>query len=121
MFAFAAAAAVVCLAYLPDGLAPVGVVCWSHLLGFPLGWVFSRGHGRVDWQLMLWELRRQERRDEHDEQVRARVDELLAKVSRAGMENLTRRERAFLRNASHQFRHWQETDSVNHDDRGPHE
>lgn len=102
---YAAAAVLVCVAYLPD---ECGVVYLAHLLGLPYGWVFARLERRIGWYLMLWELRQAERSAARELRLRARVDGLLDKVHRVGMENLTFRERTFLMSASRKFQHWRQ-------------
>ena len=116
VLAYGLLATLVCVAYLPDAF---GVVCWAHLLGLPLGWGFGRVQPHLDWHVMLWQLRRHERLAAREKTLRARVDELLAKVSQLGMGSLTRSERTFLRDASRKFRHWQATDAIRDTEREP--
>jgi len=100
---YAAVAALVCVAYLPDAL---GVVCVAHIIGLPYGWIFCRFEKRFGWYLILWELRRADRRAAKERKLRAHVDRLLAKVQDGGLNKLSFRERAFLRLASRKFQQW---------------
>ena len=74
------------------------------LLGFPLGVLFVRHEASVADVVMPLYRRVAERRKRRERRVRLRVEELLEKVNRDGIESLTHRERAFLKRASRQYR-----------------
>jgi hypothetical protein len=54
--------------------------------------------------LRKWQIRQQEKELMKDHELRAKVDEILDKVNRDGLRNLTWRERSFLKNASKRYK-----------------
>lgn len=80
------------------------VAHFAHLGGLLYGFLFVRYEPRFMNLLGTWQMRQQEKEVMRGEDVRKRVDELLEKVSREGLNNLTKRERMFLNNASKEFR-----------------
>lgn len=80
------------------------VAHFAHLGGLLYGFLFVRYEPRLVKLIATWQLRQQEKEIRKEESIRKRVDELLEKVSREGLNKLTRRERLFLNNASKEFR-----------------
>lgn len=80
------------------------VAHFAHLGGLLWGFLFVRYEPRLKNLTLTWQMRQREKEIKKEEDIRRRVDELLEKVSREGLHNLTRRERVFLNNASKEFR-----------------
>lgn len=76
----------------------------THVGGLAAGFLFIR----YEWTFRSITRRRAHRRNnrarESDRQIRERVDQLLAKVNRKGINSLTWRERSFLKRASKRFK-----------------
>lgn len=83
-----------------------GVAYYAHLGGLLYGFLFVRYEPRV-WDLVsLWQAKQRARELREGEEIRRRVDSLLDKVNRVGLENLTGKEMEFLQKASQKFRKW---------------
>jgi membrane associated rhomboid family serine protease len=86
------------------GGGPSDVAAFAHLGGLLTGYMFVR----YEWDLRTFIAAQQdrwrERREREGEDIRERVDDLLDKVHREGLQSLTRREKAFLKRASEHFR-----------------
>ncbi|MFO7898414.1 MAG: rhomboid family intramembrane serine protease [Planctomycetota bacterium] len=76
----------------------------AHLGGFAFGWLFPQLERAVQGFRERQASDRVARRREEEREVREKVDELLAKVGREGLNSLTKREREFLKRASKTFR-----------------
>lgn len=87
-------------------LMPAGgnVAHFAHLGGLLYGFLFVRYEPKFSNLLISWQIQQQEKEYKKEEELKRKVDQLLDKVNREGMKNLTRKERAFLRNASKQYR-----------------
>ncbi|HDY67311.1 MAG TPA: rhomboid family intramembrane serine protease [Candidatus Scalindua sp.] len=87
-------------------LMPAGgnVAHFAHLGGLLYGFLFVRYEPKFSNLLISWQVQQQEKEYKKEEELKRQVDQLLDKVNREGMKNLTRKERAFLRNASKQYR-----------------
>lgn len=87
-------------------LMPAGgnVAHFAHLGGLLYGFLFVRYEPKFSNFLISWQVQQQEKGYKKEEELKRKVDQLLDKVNREGMKNLTRKERAFLRNASKQYR-----------------
>jgi len=70
---------------------------FAHLGGLVYGFLFVRYSYRVAEYLKKWQIHHQEKEIMKEQEVRTRVDEILDKVNREGLRNLTRRERNFLK------------------------
>jgi membrane associated rhomboid family serine protease len=81
-----------------------GVGYLAHLGGAAFGFIFYRYQDRLDAYLERVERRIQKSEREHDEEIEARLDTLLEKISKDGISSLSRKERDFLKRAS---RHYQ--------------
>ncbi|KKM23206.1 hypothetical protein LCGC14_1617530, partial [marine sediment metagenome] len=83
-------------------LMPAGgnVAHFAHLGGLLYGFLFVRYEPKFSNLLISWQVQQQEKEYKKEEELKRQVDQLLDKVNREGMKNLTRKERAFLRNAS---------------------
>lgn len=85
------------------GPASSGTASWAHIGGVLAGFLWFRFEDPIQtW----WQGRhsRQERRLAEREAVfKERVDEILAKITREGMNSLTRKEREYLRRASEEY------------------
>ncbi|NUO07575.1 MAG: rhomboid family intramembrane serine protease [Candidatus Brocadia sp.] len=77
---------------------------FAHLGGLVYGFLFVRYSYRVTGYLKKWQFYQQEKELMKDQELRAKVDEILDKVNREGMRNLTWRERSFLRSASKRYK-----------------
>lgn len=77
---------------------------FAHLGGLVYGFLFVRYSYRVVDLLRKWQIRQQEKELMKDHELRAKVDEILDKVNRDGLRNLTWRERNFLKNASKRYK-----------------
>jgi len=76
----------------------------AQLAGLAFGLLFAAYEPRVTALLRTLESRRRAHEAQQAAQTRQRVDDLLDKINREGMAQLTRRERAFLRRASKLYR-----------------
>jgi len=81
-----------------------GVATFTHLAGFLAGFLFIRYEWTLHSALLKQVQRHYDRARETDKQLRDKVDQLLEKVNREGINNLTWRERAFLKRASKRFK-----------------
>ena len=77
---------------------------FAHLGGLIYGFLFVRYSYRVVEYLNKWYLYQQEKELQKEQELRAKVDEILDKVNREGLQNLTRRERSFLKSASKKYK-----------------
>ncbi|MCF6158452.1 MAG: rhomboid family intramembrane serine protease [wastewater metagenome] len=73
---------------------------FAHLGGLLYGFFFVRYSYRVSEYLSRWQIQYHEKEFMKEQELRAKVDEILEKVNREGLQNLTRKERNFLKNAS---------------------
>ncbi len=80
------------------------VAHFAHLGGLVYGFLFVRYSCRVGEYLRKWQVRQQEKELMKDQELRDKVDEILDKVNREGLRNLTWRERNFLKNASKRYK-----------------
>lgn len=80
------------------------VAHFAHLGGLLYGFLFVRYSYRVGEYLKRWQLRQHEKELVKDHDLRAKVDEILDKVNREGLRNLTWRERSFLKSASKRYK-----------------
>ena len=80
------------------------VAHFAHLGGLVYGFLFVRYSYRVADLLTKWQIHQQEKELMKDHELRAKVDEILDKVNRDGLRNLTWRERSFLKNASKKYK-----------------
>ncbi len=80
------------------------VAHFAHLGGLVYGFLFVRYSYRVADLLTKWQIYQQEKELMKDHELRAKVDEILDKVNRDGLRNLTWRERSFLKNASKKYK-----------------
>jgi membrane associated rhomboid family serine protease len=87
-------------------LMPTGgnVAHFAHLGGLFYGFLFVRYEPKFSNFLISWQVQQQEKEYKREGELKRKVDQLLDKVNREGMKNLTRKERAFLRNASKTYR-----------------
>lgn len=72
----------------------------AHLGGALFGWLFYALEGRVEQYLDRLDRRAQRARREHEEELEAKLDTLLEKISHDGMDSLSKKEREFLKRAS---------------------
>lgn len=77
---------------------------FAHLGGLIYGFLFVRYSYRVAEYLKKWQIHHQGKEMMKEQEVRAKVDEILDKVNREGLRNLSRRERNFLKNASKRYK-----------------
>lgn len=84
---------------------PNGVAHVAHLGGAAFGFLFFKG--APVWQKSLHKIRRRSARRHHlrELRVRAKVDALLDKISKQGLDALTDGEKAFLKKAGRRFKH----------------
>lgn len=80
------------------------VAHFAHLGGLVYGFLFVRYSYRVGDYLKKWQVRQHEKEFMKDQELHDKVDEILDKVNREGLKNLTWRERNFLKNASKQYK-----------------
>ena len=87
-------------------LMPAGgnVAHFAHLGGLLYGFLFVRYEPKFSNFLISLQTQQQEKEYKREGELKRKVDQLLDKVNREGMKNLTRKERAFLRNASKAYR-----------------
>lgn len=76
----------------------------AHIGGAIFGYLFWRLQPRFDAYMARLDRRMQRAEREHEEEIEARLDTLLEKISREGIDALSRKERDFLKRAS---RHYQ--------------
>ena len=81
-----------------------GIAHLAHLGGFAVGWFFLSMERSVVQFRRAREFNRKARTEQEERDVRADVDRLLEKVGREGLNSLTDRERAFLKQASKRYR-----------------
>ncbi|HHT9117787.1 MAG TPA: rhomboid family intramembrane serine protease [Candidatus Hypogeohydataceae bacterium YC38] len=89
-------------------LLPTGgnVAYYAHIGGLLYGFLFVRYEPML-WEIVsLWQARQREKKIKESEDIRRKVDMLLEKVNRVGMENLTKKELEFLQNASKKYKKW---------------
>jgi len=86
------------------GGGPSDVAAFAHLGGLLTGYMFVRYEWGLRTFIATQQDRWRERREREGEDIRERVDDLLDKVHREGLQSLTRREKAFLKRASKHFR-----------------
>ena len=77
---------------------------FAHLGGLVYGFLFVRYSSRVVDYLKLCQIRQQEKELRKDMELREKVDEILDKVNREGLHNLTWRERNILKTASKKYK-----------------
>ncbi|HHT9138045.1 MAG TPA: rhomboid family intramembrane serine protease [Candidatus Wunengus sp. YC60] len=77
---------------------------FAHLGGLIYGFLFVKYSYRVVEYLKKWQAHQQGKELMKDGELRTKVDEILDKVNREGLRNLTRRERSFLKNASKRYK-----------------
>ena len=94
-----------CLVHLPRlGAGQDSVAHWAHLGGIACGYLFVR-YGSLLTRLHAgWQTRKRQREFVEEDRMREKVDELLEKVRHEGLPSLSRRERAFLTDASKRYR-----------------
>lgn len=80
------------------------VAHFAHLGGLVYGFLFVRYSYRVVECLKKWENYQREKEEMKDQELRVKVDEILEKVNREGLQNLTWKERSFLKSASKRYR-----------------
>lgn len=80
------------------------VAHFAHLGGLLYGFLFIRYESRVTDFVASWQVQHHEKEYRQEKDLKRKVDQLLDKVNREGMKNLTRKERAFLTNASKVYR-----------------
>ncbi len=81
-----------------------GTAHLAHVGGFAVGWFFLRLEQAGSGFRVRREAIRAQRRMRKDAETSARIDELLAKVGREGLQSLSEREREFLRRESKRYR-----------------
>ncbi|MDO8141307.1 MAG: rhomboid family intramembrane serine protease [Candidatus Brocadiales bacterium] len=77
---------------------------FAHLGGLIYGFLFVKYSYRVVEYLKKWQIHHQEKEIMKEQEIRVKVDEILDKVNREGLRNLTRRERNFLKSASKRYK-----------------
>jgi len=80
------------------------VAHFAHLGGLIYGFLFVKYSYRVVEYLKKWQIHSQGTEIIKEHALRAKVDEILDKVNREGLQNLTRRERNFLKSASKRYK-----------------
>lgn len=80
------------------------VAHFAHLGGLVYGFLFVRYSYRVVEYLKKWQVYQHEKELVKERELRAKVDEILEKVNREGLQNLTWRERSFLKSASKRYK-----------------
>jgi len=80
------------------------VAHFAHLGGIVYGFLFVRYSYRVVEYLKKWEVRQREKEMVKEQELRSKVDDILEKVNRHGLQNLTRKERNFLKSASRKYK-----------------
>lgn len=77
---------------------------FAHLGGLIYGFLFIRYSSRVERFLESWYHLQCEKERTKDQELRAKVDEILDKVNREGLNNLTWKERNLLKTASKRYK-----------------
>lgn len=80
------------------------VAHYAHLGGLLYGFLFVRYEPGISNYFVSWQMQQQKNEYKKGEDVKMKVDQLLDKVNRIGMKNLTRKERTFLKDASKLYR-----------------
>lgn len=80
------------------------VAHYAHLGGLIYGFLFVRYSNRVSEYLKKLQIYQHEKELMKDHELRAKVDVILEKVNREGMQNLTWREKSFLKTASKRYK-----------------
>ena len=80
------------------------VAHYAHLGGLVYGFLFVRYSYRVSEYLKKLQIYQHEKELMKDQELRAKVDVILEKVNREGMQNLTWREKNFLKTASKRYK-----------------
>lgn len=86
------------------------VAHFAHLGGLVYGFLFIRYEPRFSQLIISWQKQQRERSERKGDELRDEVDQLLDKVNREGFKSLTKKEKAFLKNASKRFRNMQDKD-----------
>jgi len=81
-----------------------GIAAVTHLGGFLAGFLYMRYEWTLRSAMLRTVERHYDRERESDRQIRERVDQILVKVNREGINSLTWRERTFLRRAGKRFK-----------------
>jgi len=81
-----------------------GIASITHLGGFAAGILYMKYEWTLRSAMLRTVDRHYDRARESDRQIRARVDQILAKVNREGIKSLTWRERTFLKRAGKRFK-----------------
>ena len=81
-----------------------GIAAVTHLGGFAAGLLYMRYEWTLRSAMLRSVARHYDRERESDRQIRERVDQILVKVNREGINSLTWRERTFLKRASKRFK-----------------
>lgn len=82
------------------------IAYYAHLGGLLYGFLFVRYEPRLWDMIAVWQARQRERERRESIEIRRKVDKILEKVNRVGMENLTKKELEFLQNASKKYKKW---------------
>jgi membrane associated rhomboid family serine protease len=80
------------------------IAYFAHLSGLFYGFLFVRYSYRVEKSLTRWQIHNHEKEFMRDQELREKVDKILEKVNREGLQNLTWKERNFLKNASKRYK-----------------
>ena len=80
------------------------VAHYAHLGGLIYGFLFVRYSYRVSEYLKKLQIYQHEKELMKDQELRAKVDVILEKVNREGLQNLTWREKNFLKTASKRYK-----------------
>lgn len=80
------------------------VAHFAHLGGLLYGFLFVRYSQRIVEYTRRWQIYQHEKEIMREQELRTKVDEILEKVNREGLQNLTWKERNFLKNASKKYR-----------------
>ena len=80
-----------------------GTAHLAHLGGMAVGWYFPSLERWFERLRRKWEFQNQQRTERHEQDIRAEVDRLLAKVGREGLGSLTDKEREFLNRTGKRF------------------
>ncbi|MCP5006783.1 MAG: rhomboid family intramembrane serine protease [Planctomycetes bacterium] len=91
-------------------LTPSGgnVAHFAHLGGLVYGFLFIRYEPKFSLLIMSWQKQQIESAHKKADNLRDEVDKLLDKVNREGFKSLSRKEKAFLKEASKKFRNMKE-------------
>ncbi len=80
------------------------VAHFAHLGGLVYGFLYVRYSASLNNLLKNWVVNRQKKAEMEEENLQQKVDKILEKVHREGMASLTKKERAYLNNASKIYR-----------------